>query len=88
MVGVLKTRYLAQTLFSWRTKKNLTQEQLETKSGVLQQTISGIENGEATRPNTLHRLAKGLADNKKEMDMILDDLIHAYTKDKYDSNSG
>jgi transcriptional regulator with XRE-family HTH domain len=45
-----------------REKRGLTQEQLETKSGVPQPTISGIESGKVQNPRikTLIALANAL----------------------------
>lgn len=46
----------------FREAKNLTQEQLEAKSGVSRTTISGLENGtvRATTTKTLLKLARAL----------------------------
>lgn len=45
-----------------RKKRNMSQQRLAEVSGVAQQTISKIENGESTNPgiNTMHQLATGL----------------------------
>lgn len=45
-----------------RTKKNMTQEELEQKSGVSRTTISNLENGveRATSTKTLLKLAAAL----------------------------
>ncbi len=45
-----------------RKERNMSQQRLAEVSGVAQQTISKIENGESENPgiNTLHRLAVAL----------------------------
>lgn len=51
------------TLRAARTKRGLTQEQLESASGVDQSVISRLERGAVTNPEfeTVRKLAKALA---------------------------